>query len=101
MQPTEKDQERARKGVGKNQITQRQKSQVKKCFQKGEGSGIPQGSGGLGSPVSSQQIIQQDEYREITDKFGNLKVLSGLGMSYFSGMVMVSVKIIYISLAFY
>ena len=35
MQPTEKDQERARKDVDKNQITQCQKSQVKEMFQEG------------------------------------------------------------------
>lgn len=35
MQPTEKEQERARKGVDKNQITLRQKSQVKEMFQEG------------------------------------------------------------------
>ena len=35
MQPTEKDQERARKGMDKSQITQCQKSQVKEMFQEG------------------------------------------------------------------
>ena len=35
MQPTEKDPERARRGVGKNQITPCQKGQVREMFQEG------------------------------------------------------------------